>query len=64
MAWRVVQGLVPTFLLGEGEAGHPLAHGHEGEVVLQHRVVILALQPPQRPEPATHTGSTQPQIKQ
>ena len=34
-----------TFLLGEREAGNALAHGHEGEVVLHHRLVELALKP-------------------
>ena len=40
-----------TFLLGEREVGNALAHGHEGEVVLHHRLVELALQPTKGSEP-------------
>ena len=40
-----------TFLLREREAGNALAHGHEGEVVLHHRLVELALQPTKGSEP-------------
>ena len=40
-----------TFLLGEREAGNTLAHGHEGEVVLHHRLVELALKPTEGSEP-------------
>ena len=40
-----------TFLLGEREVGNALAHGHEGEVVLHHRLVELALQAAKCPEP-------------
>ena len=40
-----------TFLLGEREAGNAFAHCHEGEVVLHHRLVELALQAAKSPEP-------------
>jgi len=43
--------LVLTFLLGERKAGHLLAHGHEGDVVFGHRVLVFTLQPAQQTEP-------------
>ena len=41
----------PTFFLGERKASNALAHGHEREVVLHHRLVELALQTAECPEP-------------
>ena len=41
----------PTFFLREWKASDALAHGHECEVVLHHRLVKLALQSAKGPEP-------------